>query len=433
MLLALTFICILYFGLTCYSKHAFKIIGIIATPFIKLYLIKRIANGLEDGTRKTERFGIPSHVRPFGKLIWIHAVSIGEVLSVIPFVNGLREIHKRLNVVVTTTTLQSAKLMQEQFPELIIHQFAPFDVFAWVRRFIKFWKPDAVFFVESELWPNTLSCLSEIGIPTYLLNTKISNKSIKRLYLLKKYFNILPLKPFREVFVTTKEMKNHAIALGAQKVSINSNIKMIANRLPTDDMEIANLRYKFGKRHVWIAVSTHKGEEEIIIEAHKQIKAEYSNILTVIAIRHPSRANEVIELCKIAGTTSALHTRVNEEKIRILDDIYIVDQLGVLGNFFEIIEPVLVCGSLVSGIGGHNIIEPLNFQCNVATGQYIEKCEDMYQALEGCCCKVNNLEEIVNFVKMAFAKRARIAPAREIKGRPDSWRNTIRRISAEMV
>jgi 3-deoxy-D-manno-octulosonic-acid transferase len=400
-----------------------------AIPFVRLYLSRRIATDLEEASRKTERFGIPSHVRPFGKLIWIHAVSVGEVLSVIPFIEEFRSVNGSVNVVLTTATLTAANLIKERFSETIIHQFAPFDVFHWVRRFIKFWGPDAVFLVESELWPNTLFHLAEIGIPTYLLNTRISNKTLKRMRFAKRFFNLLPFKPFRGVFVTSREMKMQVLELGATNVSINPNMKTLSKMLPFDKEAAAELTRKFRRRSVWIAVSTHKGEEEIVIEAHKKIKKEFENILTVIAIRHPERAEEVVELCNTLGLSSIRHTVAKEQVFEIQEDIYIVDQIGCLGDFFEVIDTALICGSLIPGIGGHNMLEPLHFSCNILTGPFTENCEDIYQAVQEVCPKVSGVDELSEYVIYSIHTYRRTIAGVNNKSFISSWQKSIKEIS----
>ncbi|MDR1289308.1 MAG: hypothetical protein LBJ77_02855 [Holosporales bacterium] len=422
--IAAIYICIIY-----HPKHVLRVVGVIAIPFVKLYVNRRVANGLEDSSRKTERFGIPSHVRPFGKLIWIHAVSVGEVLSVIPFIEEFRGINGNVNVVLTTMTLTAANLIKERFPETIIHQFIPFDIFQWVRRFVKFWEPDAVFFVESELWPNTLFHLAEIGIPTYLLNTRISSKTLKRLQFAKKFFNFLPFKPFREVFVPSKEMKMRIMELGAQNVSVTPNMKTISKMLPFDDEIAASLKYKFRQRCVWIAVSTHKGEEEIILEAHKKIKKSCENVLTVIAIRHPERAEEVTGLCDTFGLSSIRHTVAKEERFEIQEDIYIIDQIGCLGNFFEVIDTALICGSLIPGIGGHNMLEPLHFSCNILTGQFTENCEDIYQAVQAVCPKVSGVDDLSENIIQSINTYRRTIAGRSNKNFISSWQRAIKQIS----
>jgi 3-deoxy-D-manno-octulosonic-acid transferase len=418
------YICTIY-----HTRYVLRALGIVAIPFIKLYQNRRIAAGLEDGSRKTERFGIPSHVRPFGKLIWIHAVSVGEVLSVIPFIEEFRKVNGSVNVVLTTTTLTAANLIKERFPETIIHQFIPFDVLHWIRRFVKFWGPDAVFFVESELWPNTLFYLAELDIPTYLLNTRISNKTLKRMYLAKKIFNYLPFKPFREVFITSQEMKMRVLELGAQAATINPNMKIISNMLPFDKDVAADLKRKFRTRSVWIAVSTHRGEEEIIIEAHKKIGKSCEKVLTVIAIRHPERAEEVSELCKTLGMSFILHTVAKEQKFDIREDIYIIDQIGCLGDFFEAIDTALICGSLIPGIGGHNMLEPLHFMCNIITGQFTENCEDLYQAVQDICPKVYNIDELSECVSYSIHTYKRTIAGKNNKSFISSWQKSIKQIS----
>ena len=147
---------IFYSSLRAFPKTTMRFLSCFCGPIVRLYILRRISKGLEDKDRVNERFGIPSQKRPDGKLIWIHAVSVGETLSVIPIIEEIKDANPDISILLTTTTLTAAHQVEKRLSDKVIHQFIPFDIFMWIRRFIKYWKPSAAIFVESELWPNTL-------------------------------------------------------------------------------------------------------------------------------------------------------------------------------------------------------------------------------------------------------------------------------------
>ena len=419
----------LYISLRAFPKKTFRFISVFCGPIVRLYLLKRISAGLEDKNRVKERFGIPSEKRPDGKLIWIHAVSVGETLSVIPVIEEMKKENSDLTILLTTTTLTSYKQVEQRLKDKVIHQFIPFDIFMWIRRFIKYWKPSAAFFVESELWPNILYYLHEKDIPTYLLNVRISNRSLKRMYFVKKYLNILPFSLFTTVYVPSIELKNAVKDLGSKDTQIVPNMKTISKKLPVNSENFKKLSKKISDRKAWLAVSTHPGEEDIVIDAHKKLKKIYPNILTIIAIRHPTRKDEVADLCKASNLTSLSYADSFNTSKNLTEDIYILDKIGCLGEFFETIDSVLVCGSLVPGIGGHNFLEPLNFTCNVATGEYIENFRDIYPYVEKYCKVLKNSSEISDFVSDSiehFSKNSNIMKELNFW---EQWKKIIKQLS----
>ncbi|MDR2667016.1 MAG: hypothetical protein LBB34_02790 [Holosporales bacterium] len=421
--------CWLVFCIRNFPEITFRFISTLISPIVRLYIFRRIARGLEDRSRQYERLGFSSQERPKGKLVWIHAVSVGETLSVIPLIKELKKANKNLNVLLTTTTLTSAEIVKKHVKDTVIHQFAPFDVFSWVRRFIKHWNPDAAFFVESELWPNTLYYAKRIGIPLYLLNVRISTKSMRRFNFANKIFKISPFCVFSLVVAPSNEIKNFTIKLGAQNVIVMPNMKTMAKKLPVNQKNVQKLKKKIGNRNVWMAVSTHEGEEEIVIEIHKNLKECYPDLLTVIAIRHPNRLNDVSKLCCSLGVSCTNHTSSSIGSSGICEEIYILNQIGYLGNFFEIIDTVLVCGSLVPGIGGHNFIEPLQFNCNVATGRYIENFEDIHIHVRNCCNVLSSPNDIYFFVKESLENYQRNSHSAKYTDFGKQWRNLIKKIS----
>jgi 3-deoxy-D-manno-octulosonic-acid transferase len=400
----------------------------LAKPIVCLYIKKRIANGLEMKERVRERFGAPSQERPEGKLVWFHAVSVGETNSVIPFIKEFKKINPDINVLLTTTTITAASIVEQRLKDAVIHQFVPFDIFMWVRRFIKYWRPKAFFLVESEIWFNTLYYLYEKNIPIYLLNARFSDKTIKRMSIAKKYFKILPFKLFTEIFVPSSEMKKIVQDLGSKDTTIIPNMKIISPKLPINKKEEKKLKEMFSKRKTWMAVSSHKNEEEIILKTHKEAKNSIPSLLTVIAIRHPNRAEEVKILCENKGLSVTLHTNEHHNS-ELTSEIYILNKIGHLGEFFSTIDTVLVCGSLIPGIGGHNFIEPINFLCNTATGQYIDNFRDVYPYFERLCQKLANEDDITKFVIDSINHYKRPVVLKTEFNYTDKWLNVIKRIS----
>jgi 3-deoxy-D-manno-octulosonic-acid transferase len=410
-----------------------------------VYTRVRVWRRLEDKVRRFERFGHASVSRPPGKLVWIHAVSVGEALSVIPFISKLRGVESDVNILLTTTTLTSAKVVEERLGDSVIHQFAPFDVPLWVRRFIDCWNPSIAFFVESELWPNTLCYLKECKIPTYLLNARCSKRSLEQFYMAKRLLRLTPFCTFQEVYVSSPPMLTHVKNLGANNAFIMPSLKMISEKLPVSREGATTVRQAVGMRKVWIAVSTHAGEELTILKIHKQLK-ETMDIITVIVVRHPSRVNEVVKLCYNNGLTCVLHSSVSRYQRRVGEEIYIVDRVGCLGAFFESIGTVLVCGSLIPGVGGHNFLEPLQFGCDVATGKYFANFADVYPYVEHACSVVTSPREIYEFVARSISKRSArrseisrthsvissSTPCTQIDNFSNEWENVIRSIMSQI-
>ncbi len=388
----------LYLVLRFAPKKLLRFLSPLFIPFVKICIAFRIKRGLENKLRIAERFGLPSQKRPSGKLIWIHAVSVGETLSVIPIINEIKRQKPDVSILLTTMTITAAQQVEQRLANKVIHQFIPFDIFSWTRRFVKYWKPSIAMFVESELWPNTLFYLNEKNIPIYLLNARVSKRSLVRMFFAKKYLGLLPFSLFSGVFTTSVEMKNATELLGAHNVRILPNLKFVSDKLPVNETNRKRLAYKISKRKAWIAVSTHPGEETLIVRAHKMIRQEIPDILTIIAIRHPSRVSEVCSLGADEELSVSIYSETMQNRKHISEDLLVIDEMGCLGEFFEIVDTVLVCGSLIPGIGGHNFLEPLNFDCDVAIGRYIENFKDIYPYVKDFCTQVNTASEIKDFV-----------------------------------
>ncbi len=424
----LLLLAVLYVFLRFAPKNTLRFLSRLCIPFVRFYILRRIADGLEEKNRVNERFGLPSQKKPNGKLIWIHAVSVGETLSVIPIIDEIKKLRPNVSILLTTTTVTAAKQVEQRLKDKVIHQYVPFDVFMWIRRFVKYWKPSITIFVESELWANTLYYLHDKRIPIYLMNARISERSLKRMFLVKRLFGILPFSLFKCVYTTTPEMKDAVQKLGALEVQILPNLKTLSDKLPVNEPNKKKIANKVAKRKAWMAVSTHPGEEEIVINVHKNLKITFPEILTVIAIRHPSRKLEVQRLAISNGLTVAIYSETLKNRKHIKEDLLLIDEIGCLGDFFEIVDTVLVCGSLIPGIGGHNFLEPLNFGCNVATGKYIDNFKDTYTEVSEYCKIMSDEGDIAKFVSNSLEDYVRKSNIPSVANLRDDWSNAIKGI-----
>jgi len=341
----------------------YRILTNIAAPLINLYLFKRKINGKEDLVRFKERLGFAALPRPKGQLIWIHAASVGEAVSVLPLVEKLSATYQSVNFLITTGTVTSAELVEKRLPARTIHQFVPVDRLPYVRRFLKHWQPDLAIWVESELWPN-LIVESASRCRLILLNGRMSEKSYRKW---KKYSGFIKqlLEKFSLCLAQSEEDGKRLAALGASNVKCLGNIKYDSPPLPADATKINEMSAMIGSRPVWVAASTHKGEEAAIGWVHKQLKATHSSLLTIIIPRHATRGDELVSELKADGLE--ISQRSKDEKVFDETDIYLADTMGELGIFYRLTEIVFIGGSLVPH-GGQNPLEPARLECAIITG-----------------------------------------------------------------
>lgn len=331
-----------------------------AGPLIERHLRKRLARGKEDSERFQERLGQPGLRRPDGPLVWIHAASNGEAMSALPLVDRLLARDRAGSVLVTTGTVTSADLMARHLPDRAIHQYAPVDRPAWVRSFLTHWRPDAGIWVESEFWPALIWAMRDAGRPVALVNGRVSARSMARWRRIPGVAGDL-LEGFDPCLAQGEAEATRLRALGATGAEFVGNLKLSAAPLPADPDQLAALKARLADRSVWVAASTHPGEEEIVAEAHVAIKANRPDALTILVPRHPRRGPEIAAMLRADGLTVA--RRAAEEKISADTDILLADTLGELGLFYRLAAIALIGGSLRGGHGGHNPIEPALLEC----------------------------------------------------------------------
>jgi len=343
-------------------RHLYAAATTLAPPLLRRMLRQRVAAGKEIAARLAEREGISLLPRPDGKLIWVHAASVGETMSVLPVLHALAG---QASILLTTGTITSAKLAETRLPAGAIHQFVPLDVPAWVARFLTHWRPDVAVFLESELWPNILSGCDAANIPRLLINARMSDTSARNWRRLPGMAHAL-LGGFKTVLAQSAgdAAKFRALGVDAQEWG---NLKFFAAPLPVDEAALAAFRAQI-PGPCWLAASTHPGEEEICASAHNILLAKFPNLTTIIAPRHPERGAAVSALCNNAP-------RRSQNQPPIPGQIYIADTLGELGLFFRTTAFAFI-GNSLTGFGGHNIIEPALLARPVLSGPHLENFQE---------------------------------------------------------
>ncbi|UUX48238.1 3-deoxy-D-manno-octulosonic acid transferase [Nisaea acidiphila] len=345
----------------------------LAAPILEGLLRKRLARGKEDPERVGERRGEASLARPAGRLFWVHGASVGECQAALALIERLLAKDPDLSILLTSGTLTSARLMQDRLPKRAMHQFVPLDQPAWIARFLDHWAPDAAIFVESDLWPNLVLSAAKRDIPLVLANARMSESSLERWRRLSAFTGRL-FSEFALVLASNPEQKAGFESLTRSPVLWVGNLKRAAAPLAADPDKRAALRTAIGTRPVFLAASTHPGEEKAAAEAHRLAAAECQDLLTIIAPRHPTRGVEISDALTAAGFKCV--RRSDGALPGTETEIYVADTLGEMGTLFDLSDAVFVAGSLVP-VGGHNPLEPAHFGKPVLFGQLMAKNADI--------------------------------------------------------
>jgi 3-deoxy-D-manno-octulosonic-acid transferase len=348
----------------------------LAEPLLRRHLAARIATGKEEAERLDERFGVAGLARPAGRLGWLHAASVGETQSLLPLVGALTAREPRLTLLLTTGTLTSARLVAKRRPPAVLHQYLPLDRRAWVERFLDHWRPDFALWVESELWPNLLAAARARGLPMALVNGRMSARSLARW----RWAGSLvrpALAGFAVVLAQDEVQATRLAILGARDPQALGNLKFAADPLPADEAELAALSRQVGGRPLWLAASTHPGEEAIMAMAHRQLAEARPGLLTIIAPRHAERGPAIA--AELARTGLAVARRSAGEAIEGATQIYLADSMGELGLFYRLAPVALVAGSY--RWQGHNPIEPAQLGAAVLSGPQVGSFQAIYDRM----------------------------------------------------
>jgi len=352
--------------------NIFLYIVFLLSPII---FLARILNGKEDPKRFKEKLCIYSKKNNL-KSIWFHAVSVGELMSIIPVLKILEKDRKIDQIIVTTTTISSAKIFEKQKFKNIVHKYFPIDTNFLNKKFIKYWKPQAAFFVDSEIWPNMFKSLKKNNIPVILLNGRITKRSFERWSLIKNFSKAV-FKNISLALPSNSETKNYLKKLGVNKIKLIGNLKYYGlSKVENKDKKF--LKNKFKNFKVWCAASTHEGEENIISKLHKNIKRKQKKLLTILIPRHINRVEKIIEQINIDKLKVIKHS--SSTSIKQNTDIYIVDTYGEAWKFYNLSNICFMGGSIINH-GGQNPLEPARLGNYIVNGPNIGNFKEIYEFL----------------------------------------------------
>lgn len=345
----------------------------LAIPFVARRRIARLRRAGVPVHRAHEVVGVTAGERPGGQLLWVHAASVGESLSVLPLIRALQGHLPGLKVMVTSVTPTSAALLEDRLPDAAWHQFAPLDAPGPVDRFLKRWRPDAALFVESEIWPNMLL---RAELPRALVGARLSERSLRRWARAPGTAAAL-LGRFALILAQNDAVAQALRTLGPAPVETGGNLKALSGALPIDADLLEGARAALANRPAWIAASTHPGEEEVILAAHQALRQQHPDLCLILAPRHPERGAEVEALAK----ASALSVSTRSSGGMPDKAVWIVDSLGELGSLYPLAPLVLLGGSLRE-IGGHNPFEVAHAGAAILAGPHTDNFSETYAALE---------------------------------------------------
>ncbi|MCQ8278469.1 3-deoxy-D-manno-octulosonic acid transferase [Acetobacteraceae bacterium KSS8] len=354
------------------ARAAFALWGLLGTlgiPLIRFALRRRVRAGKEIAERLGERTGRDDTPRPPGRLVWLHAASVGETLSLLPLIEALRERDPALALLLTTGTATSQALAEERLADSpVVVRFAPLDVPSWVNRFLDHWRPDLLILVESEIWPTLIARCRARAIPLALVNGRLSDRSFKR-WARSGAIGRALFGAFALISARSPEDAARLGALTEARIAEHGDLKRAAAPLPCDAAELARLRDAIGHRPLWLAASTHPNEEQEALALHAALRERHPDALLVIAPRHPQRGDE------IAALSPGLPRRSEGAVPRPDDAVWLCDTLGELGLLYRLC-PVVVLGNSFAAVagrgGGHNPLEPARLGCALGAGPHMQ-------------------------------------------------------------
>lgn len=371
------------------ARFFYSLILTLVSPFLLYSLYKKKRGKPSVGKRWKEHFGFTPYIPSCHNPIWIHAASVGETLAVTPFIKRLKSRHPEIKIVLTTTTSTGAE-QAERLGDLVTHRYTPVDFSFAIKKFIKIIKPSQLIIVETELWPNTLNVVSKANIPITLLNARLSEKSYRG------YKKVLPLfipmaKQLSKVLCQYEDDAARFAKLGVSqaKLVVTGSIKFDISITDSVITQGNQLRELLGKdRPIWIAASTHDGEDQQLLSVHRQLLSTIPEALLVLVPRHPERFFNVTKLSKEFGFRTL--TRSSGSAISHDVQVYVGDTMGEMLTLMQASDVCFMGGSLVGKkVGGHNLLEPAALGMPLVIGPSYYNFTDITHALvEADACKI---------------------------------------------
>ena len=377
----------------------YKILINLVFFFSPIIIIFRIFKGKEDTSRFQEKVGFFSKKRNKGKLIWFHGASVGEIQSIIPLLERFEKNKEIRQILVTSNTVSSSFIIKNLKFKKTIHQFFPIDCNFISKKFLNYWKPTKAFFIDSEIWPNTVNNLYKRNIPIFLLNGRITKKSFRRW----KFFSYFAKSIFGKFYLclsSNTETKKYLKKLGAKNIKFIGNLKFSQseNEKTNLNKDLINL---INSRKTWCASSTHYNEEEFCGMAHIRLKKRFKNILTIIIPRHINRINSI--KADLQNLDLKIHLDEPKKKISPDTDIYLVNSYGKTKLFYKVCKNIFLGGSLIEH-GGQNPLEATRYGCKVLHGPNVSNFREIFRFLnkKKLSKKISNQDQLINCVIKYF-------------------------------
>ena len=358
--------------------RAFSVASRLLEPAAPAVLRRRLARGKEDPDRWREKLGEASLPRPDGRLVWLHAVGLGEVLALRGLVAAMAAIDPGLRFLLTSTARASAQAAARNLPPRTLHQFLPLDLPGPRRRFLDHWRPDLSIWAEQDLWPGLVAEPARRGIPLALVNARMNAQAYRRRARVRGLYAPL-LRAFRLIAAQDAATARHLEALGAPApVAVTGSLKPAAPPLADSPEERARLAEALAGRPLWLAASTHAEDEEVALAAHRLVLERSPHTLLILAPRIPSRGAEIAQRCEGAGLAAA--RRSDGAPLASGVQVYIADTIGEMGLWYRLAPAALVGGSF-GPVEGHNPWEPARLDCAVLHGPRTANFAEDYAAL----------------------------------------------------
>ena len=356
----------------------YQIITSILIIFSPIIIAYRILIKKEDKKRFLEKYSLPSKLKKKGKLIWFHGASVGELLSIIPLVKNYENNKSIRQILITSSTLSSSKVLKKYKFKKTVHQFYPIDHIFFTRKFLNHWNPTLAIFIDSEIWPCMFKNLHNKKIPLVLLNARLTNKSFKNWIKLNNFAKSI-FDNITIAFPQNIETRKYLKQLNFKKIKEIGNLKFVEN-YEEKLIKINNkLNKEFKSKKIWIASSTHKKEELFCAQTHLELKKRVKNLLTIIIPRHVHRINEIKSEINNFNLKISCHSSRVENLKKV--DIYIVDTFGETKKFHNIGSSVFFGGSIIER-GGQNPLEAARFGAKILHGPNIDNFKDVYKLLK---------------------------------------------------
>ncbi|AXB30251.1 3-deoxy-D-manno-octulosonic acid transferase [Vibrio campbellii] len=374
----------------------------IASPFLLFGLYKSKPNKPKFGQRWKEHFGVTPKLTSDEKPIWIHAVSVGESIAAAPFIKALKEQNPDQPILVTTTTSTGAEQIAK-LGDLVEHRYMPIDFAFAVKRFLKITQPKQMLIIETELWPNTLNEVHKAGIPISVINARLSEKSCSNYAKIQPLFNLM-LPCLTQVLCQTESDANRFERLGVDKDKLKVTGSIKFDIQISDDVKEKSkiLRQELGQnRPVWIAASTHKGEDEQVLAAHKRVLESHPGALLILVPRHPERFDDMYDLCQQQGFETV--RRTTQENVANSTQVYLGDTMGEMLLLLGAADLCFMGGSLVGDkVGGHNVLEPAALGVPIINGPSFFNFKEIVETMlrEDCILLVDSIQNLASSITL---------------------------------